>query len=65
MCSTREDSNKAASACNEVAAELGLTISVVKTKLLIAGVHLEERRLAPFYIKGQLGVVVQVPECSC
>ena len=44
---------------DEVVAEFGLTESVVKTKLLVAGCDLEEGDLAPLYVRGQLVEQVQ------
>ena len=40
LCYTRQDIKEAARVVDETAAEFGLTISVVKTKLLVAGCHL-------------------------
>jgi len=50
---------EAARVFDEVIAEFGLTMSVVKTKLLVAGSNLEEGDLAPLYICGQLVEQVQ------
>ena len=50
---------EAARVFDEVAAEFGLTKSVVKTKLLVAGCDLEEGDLAPLYVRGQLVEQVQ------
>ena len=47
VCCTRQDMEEAAKVFDEVAAEFGLTVSVVKTKLLVAGSNLEEGDLAP------------------
>ena len=41
---------------DEVTAEVGLNVSVVKTELFVAGSNLEEGDLAPLYIRGQLVV---------
>ena len=43
---TRQDMEEAAKVFDEVAAEFGLTVSVMKTKL-VAGSNLEEGDLAP------------------
>ena len=57
---TRQDMEEAAKVFNEVAAEFGLTVSVVKTKLLVAGSNLsEEEDLAPLQICFQLVEWVQ------
>ena len=50
---------EAARVFNDVAAEFALIVSVVKTKLLVAGSNLEEGDLAPLYIRGQLVEQVQ------
>ena len=39
---------------DEAAAEFGLTVNMVKTKLLVAGSNLQEGDLASLYIRGQL-----------
>ena len=44
---------------HDVAAEFGLTVSVVKTELFVAGCNLEVADLAPLYICGQLVEQVQ------
>ena len=51
---TRPDVEEAAHMFDEVAAEWGLTVSVIKTKLLIASWNLEKQDFAPLYIHGQL-----------
>ena len=56
VCCTRQDMEEAAGVFDEVAAEFGLTVSVVKTKLPVAG---SESDLAPLYIHGQLVEQVQ------
>ena len=59
VCCTRKDMEEAARVFDEVAAEFGLTVSVIKTKLLVVGCDLEEEDLAPLYIRGQLVEQVQ------
>ena len=59
VCCTRKDMEEAARVFDEVAAEFGLTVGVIKTKLLVAGCDLEEEDLAPLYIHGQLVEQVQ------
>ena len=59
VCCTRKDMEEAARVFDEVAAEFGLTVSVIKTKLLVAGCDIEEEDLAPLYIRGQLVEQVQ------
>jgi len=56
VCCTRQDMEEATRVFDEAAAEFGLTVSVVKTKLLVAGCNLEEEDL---YIRGQLVEQVQ------
>ena len=58
---TRQGMEEAARVFDEVIAEFGLTMSVVKTKLLVAGSNLEEGdlQLPPLYIRGQLVEQVQ------
>jgi len=59
VCFTRQDMEEAARVFDEVAAEFGLTVNMVKTKLFIAGSNLEEGDLALLYIFGQLVEQVQ------
>jgi len=56
ICCTRQDMEEAARVFDEVAAKFGLTVSVVKTNLLVAGSNLREEDLAP---RGQLVEEVQ------
>ena len=49
---TRESMERAAQALEEVTSEWGLTVSVPKTKLLVADVHCEETDLQPIYTRG-------------
>ena len=46
----RQDIEEAARVFDEVAAEFGLTVSVLKTMLLDAGSNLEEGDLAPSHL---------------
>ena len=57
VCSSREDVVLAAEVFNEVISECGLTLSVAKTKLLVAGIGLSEDDLAPLVLSE--GVVGQ------
>ena len=59
VCCMRQEMEEAVRVFDEVAAEFGLTVSVVKTRLLVAGSNLEEGDLAPLYIRGQLVKQVQ------
>ena len=62
ICCTRQDMEEAARVFDEVAAEFGLTVSVVKTKLLVAGRNLEEglgSTVHPWSVSGA-GAVFQV-----
>ena len=60
MCSCSEDMVLAARMFDEVASELGLTLSVPKTKLLVTGIGLTDDDLAPLDLHG--GVVEVVDE---
>jgi len=57
VCSSREDAVFAAEVFNEVIIECGLTLSIAKTKLLVAGIGLSEDDLAPLVLSE--GVVGQ------
>ena len=50
----RKDMEEAVSILDDIITDWGLTISVAKTKLLIAGINLEKGDLGPLCIKGQL-----------
>ena len=52
VCSSREDMFVAAKILEEVSAGWGLTLSVPKTKLLVAGVELSPVDLAPLQLNG-------------
>ena len=56
----REDMERAALVLEEVTSEWGLTVSVSKTKLLVAGVNCEDTDLQPIYIRG--GAIEAVTE---
>ena len=49
---SRESMERAALVLEEVTSEWGLTVSVSKTKLLVAGVNCEDTDLQPIYIRG-------------
>ena len=49
---TRESMKRAAQALEEVTSEWGLSVSIAKTKLLVAGVDCEESDLQPINIRG-------------
>ena len=55
VCSCREDMVLAASMFDEVATEYGLTLSVPKTKLLVAGLGLTNDDLTPLELNGDSG----------
>ena len=59
VCSCREDMVLAASMFDEVATEYGLTLSVSKTKLLVAGLGLTNDDLAPLELNGGVVEVVE------
>ena len=60
VCSYRENIVLAASMLDEVVTEYGLTLSVPKTKLLIAGIGLTNDDLAPLELDGGIvGLVEQ------
>ena len=52
ICSSRADMDVAARIVKEVTAEFGLTLSIMKTKLLVAGVHLTTGDLASLELGG-------------
>ena len=57
---SRESMERAALVLEEVTSEWGLTVSVSKTKLLVAGVNCEDTDLQPIYIRG--GAIEAVTE---
>ena len=59
VCSCREDVVLAAGIFDEVATENGLTLSVPKTKLLVAGIGLTHDDLAPLELDGGVVEVVE------
>ena len=59
VCSSRENMVLAARTFDEVATEYGLTLSVPKTKLLVAGIGLTDDDLAPLKLSGGVVEVVE------